>query len=88
MSDFDLYEALDFPSARMIISTVPDLFDNLNLLNGLKKYSSKGKRTVILTANDDKEANILYKTGVDYVLVPNQVGGDFLAGLIEKMLMR
>lgn len=82
ISDFELYEEIGLSSAKLVISTVPDVEDNaqiLEYLNGVKKRPG-----IVVTAADEHEAKRLYKLGADYVLIPQQVGGEFLAGVIEK----
>jgi voltage-gated potassium channel len=82
VSDHELYEQLDLPTASMIISTIPDMYDNLHLLGGVDK--SNRQQVVMVTAADNFDAQRLYRAGADFVLVPNLVGGDYLAGLIEQ----
>ncbi len=76
MSDQELYEKLALNEASLIISTVPDITENLYLLKSLGKRKSQ---MLILSASDISEAHRLYKAGADYVLVPHSVGGEFLA---------
>ena len=65
----------------MVISTVPDVYDNLHLLKNMQNH--KLNQTIIVTAADKIDALRLYEMGADYVLIPNQVGGDFLADMIQ-----
>jgi Kef-type K+ transport system membrane component KefB len=82
MSDHELYGRLALDKAAIIISTVPDFHDNLLLLSSLAE--SKGKRLVIVTADNAVEAKELYKAGADYVLIPHFVGGNYLSFVLEQ----
>jgi voltage-gated potassium channel Kch len=79
MSDQELYEKLALGKASLIVSTIPNLKDNLHLLSWLS--GNKDQMTVV-TANDTDDAKILYGSGADYVLVPHNVGGEFLAQVL------
>jgi Kef-type K+ transport system membrane component KefB len=82
MSDCELHDRLNLGKAAVVISTVPDANDGLQLLLSLAE-SKKPGRLVIMTANDVSEAEKLYKAGADYVLLPHSVGGEFLAHIID-----
>lgn len=82
VADHELYERLGTERAKMIISTVPDYYDNLELLGELKMKPKK-RPYIILTANDQDDAERLYKAGADFVLVPHSVGGEFLADYLK-----
>jgi Kef-type K+ transport system membrane component KefB len=89
MSDRDLYERLGISAAAAVVSTVPDVNDNIHLLKELKQGGGKngGKKPeqlVVLTANDQVDARRLYELGADYVLVPHSLGGDFLNHVIAQ----
>ena len=88
MSDHELYEDLALDKAGLVISTVPDLKDNLNLLKGLKELRKRnnhyGHQVVMLTASDQFDATRLYDEGADYVLEPFSVSGDFLSHVLEQ----
>ena len=79
IADYELYEELNLDRAEMIVSTVTDVEDNLQLLSALKK-----KRPIsIILAADSADAARLYKAGADLVLVPHTVGGEYLAHLLS-----
>lgn len=82
IADHELYERLDMDKAKVIISTVPDFSDNWELLGEIK-MSPKKRPFVILTANDQEDAERLYRAGADYVLVPHSVGGEYLADYLR-----
>ncbi len=87
MSDHELYDNLGVHEAAIIISTVPDLTDNIHLLKGLnslrKNTKNKTAGLVVVTASDQIDADRLYELGADYVLVPHSLGGDLLSHMIE-----
>jgi len=66
--------------ARLIISTVTNLTDNLMILEHIKKL--RVKPLVITYAQLKEDAIKLYENGCDYVVVPEIVAGDYVRHLI------
>lgn len=81
VSDPYVHEIANLNKAKLIISTVPDFDDNLALFEFIRR--NRKKIQIILTAEDEDEAKLLYKEGADYVLLPHFVGGLHLADIIE-----
>lgn len=81
IADYELYDELALNDALMVISTVSDVNDNLQLLVYLKTLK-KQRPIFIALATDDHDARKLYKAGADYVLVPHSTGGDLLAHIL------
>ncbi len=81
IADLDIQERAQLDSAKLVISTIPDLEDNLFIIKELKRENRKAK--VVLMALDTHEAQILYKAGADYVVLPHLAGGRQIAKLIE-----
>lgn len=81
LSDYEVYADLGLPSARLVISTVSDVSDNLQFLEYLG--SCKPAPAVIVMAQDSRQALRLYAAGADYVLVPHAVGGEYLGHLLS-----
>lgn len=89
LGDHELYEQLGLADAAMVISTVPDLRDELLFLDELAqlvKHKPGSKPILVLTASDEEGAKKLYEKGADYVLVPHRVGGEYLAALLSGKL--
>jgi voltage-gated potassium channel len=85
MADHELYERINMPQSELVISTVPDVNDGLQLLSEIRSW--KQKPTVVLTASDSETAERLYKKGADYVLVPHTLGGHWLAQVLRRQGM-
>ncbi len=84
MADVELLDTLGLSDADLIISTVPDIRDNMQLLKSIPS-TGKEKPVVVVTAVDNLEARKLYVSGADFVLVPNTVGGEYLGNLLEPL---
>lgn len=84
ITDPDVAQKAGVDKASLIISTVPDIEDNLLLLHGLKNK----KKKVIVVAQDIDEAKTLYKAGAYYVVLPYLVGGVHLARIIKNDHLR
>lgn len=83
IADFEIQERINIDKAKLIISTVPDLEDNLLLLEAIAKANRKAK--VVVCALEKGDAKLLYEAGADYVVLPHIAGGRHLAKiLIDK----
>ncbi len=83
ISDDEIFEKAHFETAKLVISTVPDIKDNIYLiqkLNSLKKSGSQIK--IISRAETEKDVEILYHLGADYVIFPYLTSGQYLGKTI------
>jgi Kef-type K+ transport system membrane component KefB len=80
IADFEIQEKINISCARLIISTVPDVEDNLLLLESISKQNKKA--LVVVCALEKGNAAILYKAGADYVVLPHLAGGRHLAKIL------
>jgi len=84
--DFVNSEVLDkvgIKNAEMIISTIPDVEDNLLLIKKTRELNHKVPLFVV--ANRISEALDLYKAGADYVILPQVIGGQRAFEVIERV---
>jgi len=86
MTDEDVLSLIDFSSVKIIISTAPDLESNIIFLREVLSIRKKinGSFRVIIRARTDRDAEILYRLGADYVLLPHTTAGRFLAKIISQ----
>jgi Kef-type K+ transport system membrane component KefB len=82
IADLDIQERAKIDEARVVISTVPDLEDNILLLKELKHENRKAK--IIVMALDFRDAKTLYREGADYVILPHLAGGRQIAKIISE----
>ena len=80
ISDLDIQQRAKIDDAKLVISTIPDIQDNLLLLKELKHENRRAK--VVVMALDSKDAKLLYKDGADYVVLPHLAGGRQIAKII------
>lgn len=78
ISDSEILERANLKSSRLIICTSPDFEDNLRILEEVSAQEKKNRPKVILRAENEKDARILYKKGADYVLLPYFTSGQYL----------
>jgi Kef-type K+ transport system membrane component KefB len=76
VNDSDIIDMAKIKDAKMVICTVPNLEENMVLLNFLK--GSRNKPTYIGSAPDRSGTLKLYEAGADYVLNPDIIAGEFL----------
>lgn len=82
ISDVDLHDRLALSHAKLIISTVSDLEDNLILLDSVQK--EKGRAKVVVLAEDPQDVRVLREKGADYVMLPHVATGHHIAHLIRE----
>lgn len=82
ITDLEIQEVAQLVSAKLVISTVTDIDDNLLLLQALKANNKRAK--VIVVAQDQDEARELYKAGANYVVLPHLAGGRHIAKVISE----
>jgi Kef-type K+ transport system membrane component KefB len=75
------FDHIDLSATKLIISTSPNFNDNVDLIRRVKRIGDEIK--IIVRAENKKEALQLYKEGVDYVLLPHFVSGQYLGSLID-----
>jgi len=82
ITDPELMLDIDICSAKMIISTVPDLESSILFIKRIKLCNPDS--IIITTTEDASEALLLYENGADYVILPHHLGGKYASQLIEK----
>lgn len=86
IADLDIQERAKLDSAKLVISTIPDLEDNLLLLKELQHENRKAK--IVTMAMEAHEAKTLYKAGADYVVLPYLEGGRQVVKLLNDNLQK
>ena len=77
----EILQKINVKKLKLVISTVPDIDDNLKLLKKVKELNPKA--VVILTAQRISEALHLYKNRADYVILPKIVAGEEMLEIIS-----
>jgi Kef-type K+ transport system membrane component KefB len=81
IKDPHLFEELNLEKTKLVVSTSPNFEDNIVLIQRIKEIDKTIK--VIVRAESEEEAFLLYKKGTDYVLLPHLLSGKYLGRLIE-----
>lgn len=81
-SDKEFLDEIELDKAKIVISTVPDEYSNLIIKERLKELKSGA--IFIATSEQPRSAADLYQEGVDYVIVPQHLGGDYIAHMIKQ----
>ena len=81
ITDLEIQELAALEDARIVISTVSDVEDNLSLLKTLNQLKKRPK--IIMLALEKEDAKELYENGADYVIIPHIAGGHHLAKILE-----
>lgn len=80
ISDEEIFEKANFEFSMLVISTSPSFEDNISLLENIHTLSKRPK--IIVRAETEKDAEILYQKGADYVLLPHLTTGHYIAKAI------
>lgn len=80
VADPEIQEHVNITDARLIMSTVPDVDDNLLMLQSLKR--KKKDILIVVFALETDDAKALYKAGADYVVLPHLAGGRHIAKIL------
>lgn len=76
-SDPEILENIQLEKSRLIISTASDIVDNEFLLLECRRKRVGAK--IIVRAQNSENAKELKRMGADFIIMPEQVSGDFLA---------
>ena len=82
ISDPEVLEELEITKARLIIITDPDVSDNVAIIKFAHTKNFRGP--VMATSYWLHDAVKLYEAGADYVIVPENVGGEHLAKVLRE----
>ena len=80
--DNEFLDEINIDKAETVIVTLPDFDTNLLILNKIRKTNTDS--TIINIAHTVDQANLLYKLGSSYVILPHFLGGNYAAMLLEK----
>lgn len=80
VSDDEVFASAHIDEAKLVVSTSPVLEHNLSLLDRLSPRDPRPK--LVLRAETETDAKLLYDRGADYVLLPNFTSGQYLGRTI------
>lgn len=80
IADSEIQEKIGLKNAKLVISTVPDVEDNLAMLRSLQQ--AKKKILKVVFALETEDARALYEAGADYVVLPHLAGGHHVAKIL------
>ncbi|MBU0530887.1 cation:proton antiporter [Patescibacteria group bacterium] len=80
--DDQFLSKIKIEKSKMIISTVPDIVINTDLLSYLRRRKYQG--IVIVTARNSGDAEKCYAKGADFVIVPNVLGAERFGQFLGK----
>jgi len=81
--DVDYLESLGLSQAELIVSTIPDSETNL-LINKVAKNHNKDA-VVVVVSHKIQDALNHYQNGVDYVILPHFLGGQYASKIVMNM---
>ena len=82
VADIEFLAELPLHKAKTIISTIPSVDDQINLLKHVRAHSKKVN--IIVNSSQIEFINTLYAEGADYVIMPHLLGGSWISELLKK----
>lgn len=82
IADVELLESLPLNDANLVIVTAPDPSDQKTLVSYLQKL--KNRPMIISNLHHYKHRDDLYDLGVDYIVMPHLLGGNWIAEIIQN----
>jgi len=81
ISDPEILEYTNLDEAKMVISTIPNIDDNLFILEHIRSMDKKPKSIMV---SQTKQGGIkLYEAGASYVIIPEVVAGEHIRHIIS-----
>ncbi len=81
-SDKEFLNEIELSKVKVVVSTIPDEYSNLAIRENLDRIKSDA--VFIATSEQPTHALDLYSQGVDYVIIPHHLGGDYAAHMIRR----
>jgi Kef-type K+ transport system membrane component KefB/Trk K+ transport system NAD-binding subunit len=82
-SDISFLENIDTSKLELLISTIPSFSSNQLIVETIRKKNKKA--IIMMIAHTIDDALALYDLGVDYVILPHFLGGQYAADIILKI---
>lgn len=82
VADIEFLAELPLYKAKTIISTIPAIDDQINLLKHIRAHSKKVN--IIVNSPQVESIDILYAEGADYVIMPHLLGGSWISELLRR----
>ena len=83
LGNMDILESLHLEKAKIVISTIPSIHEDLLLINVAKERNKK--ILIFATAKTIEETITLYDQGADFVVLPEMLAGDKLADYLSHL---
>jgi len=82
VADVEFLEDLKFKKTKLVVMTIPAADDQINMIKYL--LSIKSEAIIVANAYHRSDADLLYRAGANYVLMPYILGGDWAAGILKE----
>lgn len=82
IADSDVYETAFISKAKLVISTIPDLEDNLILIRAISAENPNVKIITLAHFKHDEEK--LKQAGAHHVILPYNIAGDVISDLVNE----
>jgi Kef-type K+ transport system membrane component KefB len=81
-ADVEFLSTLNIDKAKLIISTLPEVDDQITMIKYVKSKTKKAK--IIANLYHNRFLDDLYKAGADYVMMPHLLGGHWISDVVKK----
>lgn len=82
-TDEEIIRRMHLDQIHILVSTIPDLNDNIYLIRRVRSANKRAK--ILVTASEIDEALKLYNHGASYVIMPHFLGGEYVSHMITNL---
>lgn len=83
IGDIEILDRINFKDLKMVVSTIPEVRENLMLIKKVKRANHE--TLVFVTSMQVDDALELYDHGADYVILPHFLGGEHVSLMLEDI---
>ncbi|MCH8049584.1 cation:proton antiporter [Patescibacteria group bacterium] len=82
----DFLQHIRADKSKMVISTIPDVAINQDIIEFLKEHRSRS--SIVLTVKTPEQAGRMYRLGATFVIIPTMLGGELFAQMLKTKKTR
>ncbi len=84
IGDLEILERVNLADTEIVISTIPNIEENMMLIKETKRHNPTA--LIFVIANYPEQALELYSAGADYVILPRLLGGEKVSEFLERYI--
>ncbi|EKD47469.1 MAG: sodium/hydrogen exchanger, partial [uncultured bacterium] len=86
MANRDFLSYIGAEHAKLVVSTIPDMSANQDLIEYL--IMRRSKAAIVVTVKTANDAQKMYQLGATFVIVPSLMGGELFAQMLKQKQLK